>query len=59
MLFRSVYAKEKQKDAIQKATSLQKQGISAVLAPWKAEKAQEDYQSYANRMQMQEILFIL
>ena len=54
-----VYAKEKQKDAIQKATSLQKQGISAVLAPWKAEKAQEDYQSYANRMQMQEILFIL
>ncbi len=54
-----VYAKEKQKDAIQKATSLQEQGISAVLAPWKAEKAQEDYQSYANRMQMQEILFIL
>ncbi len=54
-----VYAKEKQKDAIQKATSLQEQGISAVLAPWKAEKSQEDYQSYANRMQMQEILFIL
>lgn len=53
-----VYAKAKQKEAIEHATALRQQGTGAVLAAWEDGKEEHDYRSYAERMQMQEVIFI-
>ena len=53
-----VYAKAKQKEAIEHAIALRQQGTGAVLAAWEDGKEEHDYRSYAERMQMQEVIFI-
>ncbi len=53
-----VYTQEKQAEAIQKAISMRSQEKGVSLAAWKQEKTEEDYQNYAKRMHMQEVLFI-
>lgn len=53
-----VYAKAKQKEAIEHAIALRQQGSGAVLAAWEDGKEEHDYRSYAERMQMQEVIFI-
>lgn len=54
-----VYAEEKQKDAIKEAISLRNQERGVSLAAWKSDRTKEDYQNYANRMHIQEVLFLL
>ncbi len=53
-----VYTEEKQTEAIKKAMSLRGQEEGVSLAAWKHNKTEEDYQDYAERMHMQEVLFL-
>ena len=47
-----------QSDAIHQAELLRKQGIGAVLITWEDTKTEEDYQAYARRMHMNEVIFL-
>ena len=53
-----VYREEMQSDAIHQAELLRKQGIGAVLITWEDTKTEEDYQAYARRMHMNEVIFL-
>ncbi len=53
-----VYTEGKQTEAIKKAISLRSQETGVSLAAWKQNKTEEDYENYAGRMHMQEVLFI-
>ena len=53
-----VYREEMRSDAIHKAELLRQQGSGAVLAFWEDNKTEEDYQAYARRMHMTEIIFL-
>lgn len=53
-----VYKEEKQTEAIKKALKLREQEIAVSLVKWENAKAAEAYQAYAERMHMNEILFV-
>lgn len=53
-----VYREEMQSDAVHQAELLRKQGIGAVLITWEDTKTEEDYQAYARRMHMNEVIFL-
>lgn len=53
-----VYREEMQSDAIHQAELLRKQGTGAVLITWEDTKTEEDYQAYARRMHMNEVIFL-
>lgn len=53
-----VYQEEKHTEAIKKALSLREEGNNVSLVIWEREKEEEEYQSYAKRMHMQDIIFI-
>ncbi len=54
-----VYTKTKQKEAIEHAMILREQGTGAALAAWEDGKEENDYRSYAERMHMKEVIFVL
>lgn len=53
-----VYRDKMQCEAIQRAELLRKEGNSVALAAWEDTKTEEDYQSYARRMHMNEVIFL-
>lgn len=53
-----VYREGMRSDAIHKAELLRRQGSGAVLVSWEDDKSEEDYQAYAGRMHMTEIIFL-
>ncbi len=53
-----VFTEDKQQDAIKKAMFLRDQENGVSLAAWQPGRTKEDYQNYAERMQIQEVLFI-
>ena len=53
-----VYKEAKKAEAIRKASSLREEGAWVSLARWEGSRTQEDYQAYARRMHMPEVLFL-
>jgi len=53
-----VYKEAKKAEAIRKASSLREEGAWVSLVRWEGSRTQEDYQAYARRMHMPEVLFL-
>lgn len=53
-----VYREERKAEAIRKASSLREGGAWVSMVRWEEPKSREDYQAYAKRMRMPEILFM-
>ncbi len=53
-----VYKEAKKAEAIRKASSLRGEGAWVSLVRWEGSRTQEDYQAYARRMHMPEVLFL-
>lgn len=53
-----VYKEAKKTEAIRKASSLRGEGAWVSLVRWEGSRTQEDYQAYARRMHMPEVLFL-
>ena len=54
-----IYDQINQTEAIRKAVSMREQGIGISLVKWEKEKTQEEYEAYAKRMHIKDILFLL
>lgn len=53
-----VYQESRQEEAIRQANALRSQGSQVSLVRWQETKAREDYQSYADRMNMTDVQFL-
>lgn len=54
-----IYDQINQTEAIRKAVSMREQEIGISLVKWEKEKTQEEYEAYAKRMHIKDILFLL
>lgn len=53
-----VYKSSRQKEAIQKALQLREEDSLVSLVKWENHKTKEDYEAYATRMHMQDVIFM-